>query len=104
MTKPYVTPGSVNYDIQAAVLPTNIIQTSFNSLNLDFFNLVPTMDDVIELKILARAVGLIDIPSFWTSSFTDVAVYNYYFFKNINLLIAQKKANDLIQSMNFGQI
>lgn len=77
----------VVYDISAAAQASNRIQTSTNSMNVQFATYIPTADDIIELKILARAVGMINIPSFLNPAFIDTT-YNFFFFKNLNFLIA----------------
>jgi hypothetical protein len=64
-----------------------VIQSVTGSLNVHLPTYNPVVGDVIEAKLLARAVGFIDIPSFWTSTFADTT-YSFYFFKNINFVIA----------------
>lgn len=56
------------------------------------------------MKILARAVGMINIPSFLNPAFIDTT-YDFFFFKNINFLIGQRK--NLVPSsklINIGAI
>jgi len=55
------------------------------------------------LKLLPRAVALIGIPSFRNPSFIDTS-YNFFFFKNINFLIAEKKDIDGSKIINFGAV
>lgn len=91
VTKPLLPPVAVAYDITPLAQANNRIQQATgNSMNVQFATYVPTADDTIELKILPRTVGLITIPSFWNPSFVDTT-YNFFFFKNINLLIGNRK-------------
>jgi hypothetical protein len=51
---------------------------------------------------LARAVGLIDLLTFTTPSFTDTTSFDFFYFENLNFVIAQKKLNDGIKVIDFG--
>jgi hypothetical protein len=78
---------AITYDISAAAQTGNIIQRTTGSLNVEFPSYTPIIGDVIEAKLLARAVGFKAIPSFWNpASFID-ASYTFFFFKNINFVI-----------------
>lgn len=69
---------------------------------MEFPSYTPTISDTIELKLLARAVGLIDLLTFTTPSFADTTSFDFYYFENLNFVIAQKKLNDGVKVINFG--
>lgn len=84
---PATTIPTIAYDISAAAQASNIIQSTAGSLNVEFPSYTPIIGDVIEAKLLARAVGFKAIPSFWSpASFMDGS-YTFFFFKNINFVI-----------------
>jgi hypothetical protein len=103
VTKTSLPPSLIAYDLSTTALATNKIQTSTNSLNVQFPTYIPTTNDVIELKILARAVGLINIPSLWNPGFIDTS-YNLFFFRNLNFVIGEKNVDDNSNLMNFGAV
>lgn len=47
VTKTSPAPSAVDYDISATALANNIIQTSTNSMNVEFATYTPTASDVI---------------------------------------------------------
>lgn len=69
-------------------------------MNIQFNTYTPTPDDIIEIKILPRAVAFTNYQSFITPTDTS---YKFYFFQNINFLIAEKltTSNNVI---NIGAI
>lgn len=104
MTKlPAAAIPTIAYDISSTALANNKIQFGGNSLDVQFPAYTSTTDDVFELKFLARAVGIINIPTFLPATFHTVsATHKFYFFKNLNFVIAERISTSTPNLIQFG--
>lgn len=71
-------------------------------MNVQFPTYQPNTNEIIEMKLLAGAVGMTTIPSFYNAAGIADTSYNSFFFKNLNFLIAEKNVNDGSKLINIG--